>query len=501
MNKAIKIQSPEHKLTVEKLLSNMILLGKVCLPNMFSVKSPDAHFDMARVLTNQALRKVVIVASRGLAKSSIAACLLVLWHIFSEDKPKVIVLISRTLPHTIRLLTTIKNALDYSAPLRAIFGYWGEHSAKSWTQTEICLKDGTLIVCRGTGQQIVGLKHGNQRPTLIILDDPEDMENTKTIEAMEKNLRWLLQSLTPAWDPLRGRIIVIGTPQHQRCMVEVLSDMAGWTHMRIPAANDAMTEAAWPEWLSIEHLKTEKAALESIGRVSSFYREFMCRVIGDEDQLFKKEYLKYYEGHLFHRQGYAFLKLTSINGEKIDPPEVRPVTIFGGVDPASSVSQSADYSTIVTVAVDAHMNRFVLPYYRRRVTPMILADAILDVHSKYKHQKMRIESTGYQEMLREYVRSKRHIVGLEIKETPRTSKSRRLEAMQPFFYQGKMHIQVGMTELEDELLIFPRGLHDDLLDALFYAMKMNFPPMHGSPNDIIEEDVYANPNHWLLAGS
>ena len=50
-------------------------------------------------------------------------------------------------------------------------------------------------------------------------------------EAMEANLRWLLQSALPSLDPQRGRIAVIGTPQHQRCLVETLKEMTGWENM------------------------------------------------------------------------------------------------------------------------------------------------------------------------------------------------------------------------------------------------------------------------------
>ena len=35
-----------------------------------------------------------------------------------------------------------------------------------------------------------------------------------------------------------------------------------------------------------------------------------------------------------------------------------------------------------------------------------------------------------------------------------------------------------MIELRDELLLYPRGKHDDLLDALFYANKGIYSPFH-----------------------
>jgi phage terminase large subunit-like protein len=334
-----------------------------------------------------------------------------------------------------------------------------------------------MIICRGTGQQVVGLKHGDQRPTLIILDDPEDMMNTKTTEAMDFNQRWLFQALLPSTDPLRGKVCVIGTPQHQRCIVETLDHMEGWTSMRYKAIQADGT-ALWPQWWPIDRLLEEKASLESINRVSAFYREMQCEVVGDEDQLFKESYLRYWEGRHFHQNGYNFLEISHLHNKQLPHPMTLPVNVFTGVDPASSTSQTADYSTIVSIAIDAERNRYVLPYWRKRVSPMALAEAILARNRVYRPEKTRVESVGYQEMLREYLRTQAYIPGLELRNNPRNSKSNRLETLEPFFFQGKVFVQPNMQELKDELLIYPRGKHDDLLDGLYYAIKGNYAPSH-----------------------
>ena len=202
----------------------MIMFGKIIMPNMFTVPSPDFHYKIADALLDSASKQVNIIAPRGHAKSSIVGGVYLIPPYASQGS-KLIVLVSRTQDHAIKLLGTIKDVLDYSETFRAIYGYWGQHSAKQWAKSEIELKDGSMIICKGTGQQLRGIKVGSQRPTLIIVDDPEDENNTKTAEAMEQNLRWLLQSAVPSLDPTKGRIIVIGTPQHQRCMVEILKQM------------------------------------------------------------------------------------------------------------------------------------------------------------------------------------------------------------------------------------------------------------------------------------
>mgnify|MGYP003633691941 FL=1 len=283
----------DNKLLRAKLKDNMILFGRIVSSNMFSVPSPDFHYEIADVLMDDDKKQVNIIAPRGHAKSSIVGGVYPLYHILNHDGKKLIILVSRTQDHAIKLLGTIKDMLDYSQQLRAIYGYWGQHSAKTWAKAEIELKDGTMIICKGTGQQLRGIKVGSQRPTLIIVDDPEDENNTKTSEAMEQNLRWLLQSAIPSLDPIRGKIAVIGTPQHQRCLVEVLKEMDGWTNLHYSPNMDKGI-ALWEEWQPIEKLKQKKRELESIARVSVFYREYLCQIVGDEDQLFSEKYLKYH---------------------------------------------------------------------------------------------------------------------------------------------------------------------------------------------------------------
>ena len=452
----------------------MIMFGKVIMPNMFSAASPDFHYQIADTLMNDQNKQVNIIAPRGHAKSSIVGGVYPLYHIMNHSGAKLIVLVSRTQDHAIKLLGTIKDTLEYSESFRQIYGYWGQHSARQWAKSEIELKDNSMIICKGTGQQLRGIKVGSQRPTCIIVDDPEDENNTKTAEAMEQNLRWLLQSAVPSLDPQKGKIIVIGTPQHQRCMVEILKEMKGWKNMHF-APNLETNTALWEEWQPIKKLVQKKEELDSIGRSSVFYREYMCQIVGDEDQLFKQEYIQYHDYKLkIDKDNNHYLE----NGKK-----EFSVNVFMGVDPASSVRKTADYSVIMPIAVDENNNRYILQYYRQRATPMQLAESIIEYFKLFKPVKVRVESVGYQEMLREYLRQrcdeeKLFISGLEIKESPRTSKSSRLETMQPYFAQKKMYMLKTMEELKDELLLYPRGKHDDLLDGLFYAMKKCYTPNH-----------------------
>ena len=110
----------------------------------------------------------------------------------------------------------------------------------------------------------------------------------------------------------------------------------------------------------------------------------------------------------------------------------------------------------------------------------------------YDSAKTRIESVGYQEMLRQYIKEKSEelglfIPGLEVKENPRTSKSYRLESLQPLFANKKVYMKKTMEAFENELLLYPRGKHDDLLDGFFYANKNAYKPSHDAEKKTEQE--------------
>ena len=112
----------DKKKVIDKLKGNMIMFGKIAMPNMFTAPSPDFHYRIADALLDNASRQVNIIAPRGHAKSSIVGGVFPLYHIMHHEGAKLIVLVSRTQDHAIKLLGTIKDTLDYSQTFRAIYG-------------------------------------------------------------------------------------------------------------------------------------------------------------------------------------------------------------------------------------------------------------------------------------------------------------------------------------------------------------------------------------------
>jgi hypothetical protein len=81
-------------------------------------------------------------------------------------------------------------------------------------------------------------------------------------------------------------------------------------------------------------------------------------------------------------------------------------------------------------------------------------------------------------MLRDFVmrESKKRgffLPGIEkgIKGYTQKKKDRLFEGLQPLFKQKAVHLKKGDIEFIDELLDFPKGAHDDMIDAFWLATQ------------------------------
>lgn len=467
-------QSDINKQFHQAMYLDMATFGQICLKDTFKNKIPDFHRTLYNTFHDESKKKILIVAPRHHAKSSVAGLVLPLHHILYGEGHRLVVLVSRTQGHAVRLLNTIKDALS-NDQVRKFFGDWSETTAKKWTESEVILKDDSMIIALGTGQQLRGMKHGNQRPTLVILDDPEDEENTKTIDAMNHNFEWLLKAAVPALAD-DGRIVVIGTVIHQYCIVSRLKKAVGWEKHWYKAVQDDEKSVLWEDKWSLKRLMELKEEYASIGKLSVWYQEFQNEIFAPEDQPFREEFFKFYDHELKILPEQTFSVLMPKEGSDEAPI---PVNLYMGIDPASSVSDTADYSAVCVVGISHDNKAYVIDYLRKRMHPMDLAEKILEMHNKYKPNGINIETIGYQEMLRDYLRNQNlWLPGIERKNQPRAAKSVRLLSMQPRMIQGGLFMKESMNELKEEFIQYnpdKRNNRDDLLDSLYYALKNTHP--------------------------
>ncbi len=456
------------------------MIGRVCLPRTFRANSPKFHSDIYKEYLDENQKKICVVAPRGHGKTTTVGKIIPLHHIFYGGNNRVIAIVSRTQAHSIRTLTAIKKYLA-NKRIMAIFGDWTENTAIKWTATEVCLKNGTSIYAIGAGQQIRGVLTEDYRITLLLADDLEDKENTRTKESVDNNFDWFIGEACNALDPLEGRAMLIGTVIVHGCIVEMVKDMEDWKTLWYQAVHNVDDpndrRVLWPEWYSYEKLMAEKRSLEKKGKGYIWFREFQNEIRTDSESMVTRDEIVFVKDIRVYQRlqssAYSLIDVTKMDGST---EKNVPVYMFMGVDPASSIENWADYSTIFTIARD-EKRVFCIDLYRNKVKPMTLADNIMIKYRTYWHDGANIETVQYQEMLRDYMLTMvDRIPGLERRNNPRTEKNERLRSLQPWFSRRIVYIPVqGFEAFVDELLRYPMGKHDDTLDGFFYALKNSYP--------------------------
>jgi predicted phage terminase large subunit-like protein len=198
----------------------------------------------------------------------------------------------------------------------------------------------------------------------------------------------------------------------------------------------------FPERLSHEFLAQARRTMGSY----LFANQYQNEIIPDDEKRFKAHWLKYFKTIPFGTSCFAF------------------------IDPAIGQHKRHDYTGIVVVEADHIGDWYVRLAKRERLTPTEIIEKMFEIHQVFKPQTIGVEIVAYQEALLYFLDQemrKRKII-LPVKGVKRSqqSKETRILGLVPRFEWGRINLAQGMTDFEDEYSSFPRGSHDDILDAL-----------------------------------
>jgi len=163
------------------------------------------------------------------------------------------------------------------------------------------------------------------------------------------------------------------------------------------------------------------------------------------------------------------------------------------IDPASSKKQRSDYTTMAVVGLGADKNLYLLDAYRDRLNLRERAELVMALHRHWKPKKVGYEKYGMQADV-EYLKQvqKDDNYRFEITEVGgMASKIDRIKRLVPWFANRQFYlpqelyrdtnegktIDVIQVLVEEEFLMFPVSMHDDLLDAIsrIFDIDMTWP--------------------------
>jgi predicted phage terminase large subunit-like protein len=417
--------------------------------------------EMFEVSENQQVKLAVIVAFRGSGKSTIMTLSYPIWAVIGKQQKKFVLILSQTQAQARQHLVNLKRELEGNELLRADLGPLEEQSDEWGITTLVLPKYGAKITAASSETSIRGIRHGQYRPDLIIADDVEDLNSVKTREGRAKTFDWFSGEVIPCGDKYT-KIIVVGNLLHEDSLLMKLrksmeEKRLHGTFMGYPLVDDAEI-IAWPgKFKTMEDIEELRLSISSD---AAWQREFMLKIIADEDRVIHPDWIQYYDEF---------------------PPKNDRVMEFRyaatGVDLAISEKTSADCTAMVSgkvYGVDHDQVVYILPNpINERMdfpTTVAKAKALSVAIGNGEKTMLYVEDVAYQRsMIQTLKLDEFEVEGVK---TGGLDKRSRLATTTPPIQAGKVLFpRHGCEALIQQLIGFPVEKHDDLADA--FAILIN----------------------------
>lgn len=349
----------------------------------------------------------------------------------------------------------------YLAPGSILSIFFGNFQTDRWNRDEIIIRQRKQILDAPT-IATTGLEkeQTSQHYDLIIADDLVARENSATPEQRSK-VKDYINSLMALLEP-NGELWVVGTRWSEDDAYGDLLEEGIWDPLvRSAYASEDRSAPLFPEKFSLEKLQFLRQKLGPY----LFSCWYLNDPIAQEAADFKRESIKFY-----------------------DPTTPHPSSLYLTIDPAVSLGRDADYTAMVVAGQFMDRRIRVVDRVHARMVPSDLVDRVFDLVKKWRLHRVGIETFAFQKTLKYEIQRQQRERGLffSIDELgkrhtgrgePVLSKEARVRRLQPYFEQGLVELRSDMADLVDELLAFPRGKHDDLIDALSYQLDYLVPSM------------------------
>lgn len=474
---------------------SLYFFTKTYFPHYCKLPFAEFHKDMFGCLMDATIernKKIAIAAPRGNAKSSIVSLFYIIWSI-CYGREKCILLVSSTKDQAEKLLEHIKAELTNNRMLLEDFAdIYGPPNPK-WCAKEIVTKNNVSVMVSSVGQAIRGVRHQEFRPTLIVLDDIETIESTRTGEGREKQFDWFTKVIMNlGYD--KTNIVVVGTVLHYDALLARLisrEDFPDWDKRLYKSViNWSDRQDLWDKAVSI--LQCREAYNNEVGQKATFkfFQDNKNAMLAGTKVLWEEKE-NYFDLMMLRatlgERGFDSEKQNepresddvSLDSNKIiywdnsDRSDIElkeslgtNLAVLGACDPSVGKTRRSDYSAIVTgyydkvnkvlYCIDADIGRWDFD---------TLVQHIGMHHETRNYSTFVYEANGSQSWLGDMIKKAApHVPAEPVTNTP--PKEDRISKLMIRIEQGMVRLSRRHTELLRELAQYPHGAHDDGIDAL-----------------------------------
>lgn len=490
----------EVKELLAKCYADRRTLARLLFPETYSKPFSKYHDQIFEAL-DAGERRIVVSAGRSVGKTSIAR--LVGMHSILFRDARFICYLGLSATFSEMQTENMKMELQASRDVRILFGDIGSNyynpdisdsmqfSKKAWIANGY-----TMVLPRGSGQQIRGLNWFRYRPDLIISDDLEDKETIDNPDIRKARKEWFYSDvmLSEAIDG-GAQFLYIDTVKHYDALILDLLDSPEWCKIVIPMC-DKTYHTLIPDFKSQEKLDRELNEARRTHTMDSFYRENMCEPLAGESRAFKPEYFQYYD-----------------EGDEEFAKQLHQCITVVIVDPAKTVKPDSAQSGYAVWSVNMKTNRM---YLRFSTGEFLHADEAIDrgfdLAEEYAADAIGWETTSLNEFIQHPVMNEMARRGLNFEIiwlNPRrdkredvsgdiAGKAARVGALISYYQRGLVfHNKTNCAQIETQLLSFPKPKRWDVMDAACYIIQlmqeaslfMEWEEEPDTPNDAIYEGI------------
>lgn len=300
----------------------------------------------------------------------------------------------------------------------------------------------------------------------LLIDDPiKNRQDAESAVVRESTWGWYTSTALTRLSP-DGAVIVVMTRWHDDDLVgriQNTENFKDWDVIHLPAiaeADDAYRkkgEALWADFFTKEKLGRIKTDIGSYDW-SSLYQG---SPLDSESQEFRKDFFQY--------RNESDLKDKRLN---------RYLTI----DLAFSDKETADDIGFCDNRVDGR-NIWNLRAWKRKLSPKDFIDYLFVLHAENNYKQIGIldKHSQYTIVIKPFIddecRRRNKFLPIVTIKTMDQSKELRIRALLPrYLNKAVYHLEGACVDLEEQMLRFPKGVHDDVVDATAAQVTFAQPP-------------------------
>jgi predicted phage terminase large subunit-like protein len=424
---------------------------------------------------------IAIAAPRGHAKSTAITFGYGLATLLFRER-KFMLLVSDTESQASMFLGMMKQELQDNSELVELFGIQKndkglvQFDKDSETDIIVRFNDGHRfrIIAKGAEQKLRGLIWDGSRPDIIMCDDMENDELVMNKERRDKMRRWFDGALVPSLAD-RGIIRMVGTILHSDSLLEgfmpnpserttISTPLKQWTTkrtvwkaMKYRAHDSTFTTLLWPQKKTAEQFQSLYEEALRKGMTDTYSREYLNYPIDESVSFFKRQ---------------DFLARNEQDKEK-------RLNHYIAVDLAISEEEKADYSVFVVAGVDEDKMLHIVDVIRERLDGREIVDTLIHLQRTYNPSAMGIEDMQVSKSIGPFlnesmIKQNTFISLMKLKHggKDKVTRARSIQARMRAHGVKFAKEDDWFFNFEQELLTFPRGKHDDQVDAFAYLGLM-----------------------------